>query len=51
MSSAGDFLQTMARASQERVLAARAKLSENGVLKQAQATAAAAAAAARHGRL
>lgn len=37
--SGGDFLQTMARASQERVLAARAKLSENGLLKQAQATA------------
>ncbi len=37
--SAGDFLQSMAQASQERVLAARAKLSENGLLKQAQATA------------
>jgi indole-3-glycerol phosphate synthase len=37
--SAGDFLQAMARASEERVLAARAKLSENGLLKQAQATA------------
>jgi indole-3-glycerol phosphate synthase len=36
---AGDFLQAMAQASQERVLAARAKLSENGLLKQAQATA------------
>ena len=37
--SAGDFLQMMAQASQERVLAARARLSENGLLKQAQATA------------
>jgi indole-3-glycerol phosphate synthase len=37
--SSGDFLQMMAQASQERVLAARAKLSENGLLKQAQATA------------
>jgi indole-3-glycerol phosphate synthase len=37
--STGDFLQMMAQASQERVLAARAKLSENGLLKQAQATA------------
>jgi hypothetical protein len=33
--SAGDFLQTMALASHERVLAARNKLSENGLLKQA----------------
>jgi indole-3-glycerol phosphate synthase len=37
--SSGDFLQMMAQASQDRVLAARAKLSENGLLKQAQATA------------
>ena len=37
--SAGDFLQAMAQASQDRVLAARTKLSENGLLKQAQATA------------
>ena len=37
--STGDFLQMMAQASHERVLAARAKLSENGLLKQAQATA------------
>jgi indole-3-glycerol phosphate synthase len=37
--SAGDFLHAMAQASQERALAARAKLSENGLLKQAQATA------------
>lgn len=37
--SGADFLQSMAQASQERVLAARAKLSENGLLKQAQATA------------
>jgi indole-3-glycerol phosphate synthase len=33
-----DFLRTMAEASHERVLAARARLSENGLLKQAQAT-------------
>jgi indole-3-glycerol phosphate synthase len=37
--SGGDFLQAMAQASQERVLAARHKLSENGLLKQAMATA------------
>jgi indole-3-glycerol phosphate synthase len=37
--SAGDFLDGMARASQERVLAARSRLSENALLKQAQATA------------
>ena len=37
--SAGDFLDTMARASQERVLTARSRLSENALLKQAQATA------------
>jgi indole-3-glycerol phosphate synthase len=37
--SGGDFLQMMAQSSQDRVLAARAKLSENGLLKQAQATA------------
>jgi len=37
--SAGDFLQMMAQASHERVLAARSRLSENGLLKQAQATA------------
>jgi indole-3-glycerol phosphate synthase len=37
--STGDFLQAMAQASQDRVLAARTKLSENGLLKQAQATA------------
>jgi len=35
----GSFLEAMAQASQERVLAARSKLSENGLLKQAQATA------------
>jgi indole-3-glycerol phosphate synthase len=34
-----DFLQSMAQASQERLLAARAKLSENALLRQAQATA------------
>lgn len=34
-----DFLQAMAQASQERVQAARSRLSENGLLKQAQATA------------
>lgn len=37
--STNDFLDSMARASQERVLAARARLSENALLKQAQATA------------
>jgi indole-3-glycerol phosphate synthase len=37
--SNNDFLDSMARASQDRVLAARAKLSENALLKQAQATA------------
>jgi indole-3-glycerol phosphate synthase len=37
--SGGDFLQAMALASQERVRAARHKLSENGLLKQAMATA------------
>jgi indole-3-glycerol phosphate synthase len=37
--SAGDFLDTMARASHERVLTARSRLSENALLKQAQATA------------
>ncbi len=37
--SNSDFLQSMAQASQERVLAARAKVSENALLKQAQATA------------
>ena len=37
--STHDFLDSMARASQERVLAARARLSENALLKQAQATA------------
>lgn len=37
--SDSDFLQTMARASQERALAARHKLSENALLRQAQATA------------
>jgi indole-3-glycerol phosphate synthase len=35
----GDFLQSMAQASQGRALAARAKVSENALLKQAQATA------------
>jgi indole-3-glycerol phosphate synthase len=34
-----DFLKTMARASEERVLAARNKLSENALLRQAMATA------------
>ena len=34
-----DFLQAMAKASQERALAARSKLSENALLRQAQATA------------
>ena len=34
-----DFLETMAQASQERVLLARARLSENALLKQAQAAA------------
>lgn len=34
-----DFLETMAQASRERVLAARAKVSENALLKQAQAAA------------
>ena len=34
-----DFLKTMARASEERVLAARSKLSENALLRQAMATA------------
>ena len=37
--SGGDFLQAMAQASQQRVLVARQKLSENGLLKQAMATA------------
>jgi len=37
--SNSDFLQTMAQASQERALAARTKLSENALLRQAQATA------------
>jgi len=34
-----DFLKTMARASQERVLTARGRLSENALLRQAMATA------------
>ena len=36
--SGGDFLQAMAQASQERVAAARARLPEAAMLKQAQAT-------------
>jgi indole-3-glycerol phosphate synthase len=37
--SAGDFLQAMAQASLDRVQLARSRLSENALLKQAQATA------------
>jgi len=37
--SGTDFLESMARASQERVATARTRLSENALLKQAQATA------------